>query len=49
MTYSVTRRVLEKFWNLGLLECISSILEQKLECLNRTLNLGFLGIISKEN
>ena len=28
--------VSEKFWNLGLLECIFSILEQKLECLNRT-------------
>ena len=28
---------LEKFWNLGLLECISSILEPKLEYLNRTL------------
>ena len=27
---------LEKFWDLGLLVCISSILERKLECLNRT-------------
>ena len=37
---------LEKFENLSLLECISSILEQKLECVNRTqtsLNFGFLG------
>ena len=33
-----------KYWNLGHLECIFSILEQKLECLNRTqtsLNFGF--------
>ena len=35
---------LEKFWNLGFLKCISSILEQKFDCLNRTqasLNFGF--------
>ena len=33
------------------LKCISRILQQKLECLNRTqtsLNFGFLGVISKE-
>ena len=41
----VTRGLLEKFLNLGLLECISSFLKQKLECLNRTqksLNFDFL-------
>ena len=42
-TCSVTRRVLEKFWNLGLLQCISTIQEQKLGCLNRTLNFAFFG------
>ena len=30
------RKFVEKGYNLGLLECISSILEQKLKCLNRT-------------
>ena len=42
----VTRGLQEKFINLGLSECISSFLEQKLECLNRTqeksLNFDFL-------
>ena len=36
----------QKCLNLGLLECISGTLEQKLECLNRTqtsLNFGFCG------
>ena len=42
----VTRGLQEKFINLGLSECISSFLKQKLECLNRTqkksLNFDFL-------
>ena len=43
--------ILEKLWNLGLLECISSILEQKLECLNGTqtsLNSGFYSVTAYE-
>ena len=42
---------LEKCSDLGLLECISSILKQKLECLNRTqtsLIFGFWGVIFKK-
>ena len=42
---------LKKFSNLGLFECISSILEQKLECLNRTLtslNSGFYSVTAHE-
>ena len=45
----VTRTIQEQesFCNLGLLDCISRILEQKLECLNRTQtslnNFGFFG------
>ena len=45
----VTKRIQEQetFCNLGLLDCISRILEQKLECLNRPQtslnNFGFLG------
>ena len=38
----------KKNCNLGLLQCISSILEQKLECLDRkqtSLNFGFLTFI----
>ena len=42
--------LLEKFWNLGLLECISSIPEQKLECFNgRQTSSAQWGVISKEN
>lgn len=41
----VTGGLLEKVLNMGLLECISSFLKQKLDCLNRkqkSLNFGFL-------
>ena len=48
----VTRGLQEKFINLGLSECISSFLKQKLECLNRTqkksLNFDFWRVTSKE-
>ena len=45
---SCTQKSFRLYWPL---ECISSILEQKLECLNRTqtsLNFGSFGVISKE-
>ena len=53
----VTRRIQEQetFCNLGLLDCISRTVEQKLECLNRTQtslnNFGFFGsfFFSKES
>ena len=37
----------KNFENLGLLECMSSILEQKSECLNRTQTLNFVFFIQE--